>query len=364
MFGALLAIPEGRRMLRDARVWMALTVGIVAWLPLLAWNLGNEDAGVRFQLVERHPWSFHATGLWFLVIQPLLVTPLLFLVMWRVGVAGFRPGHGEVYTRLASSGVLDALLERGYRYLTIANGDNLGAAPDPRLAGWFAATDAPYAAEVCLRTANDRKGGHLAVRRSDGQLILRDTAQTPADQMHYFTDEHRHRYFHCNNLWLDLQRLHDRLSQSGPVLGLPLIRNEKTVDPTDPTSPRTLQLETAMGAAIEVFPGARAIVVERGRFLPVKTTNELMLLRSDVFTLAEDARLVTDLPKLPGIDLDPRHYKTINQFDERVQIVPSLRDARSLRVRGDWTFSHPVHVTGDATLEDNGQQQSVPPDLH
>ena len=269
-----------------------------------------------------------------------------------------------MYTRLASSGVLDALLERGYRYLTIANGDNLGAAPDPRLAGWFAATDAPYAAEVCLRTANDRKGGHLAVRRSDGQLILRDTAQTPADQMHYFTDEHRHRYFHCNNLWLDLQRLHDRLSQSGPVLGLPLIRNEKTVDPTDPTSPRTLQLETAMGAAIEVFPGARAIVVERGRFLPVKTTNELMLLRSDVFTLAEDARLVTDLPKLPGIDLDPRHYKTINQFDERVQIVPSLRDARSLRVRGDWTFSHPVHVTGDATLEDNGQQQSVPPDLH
>ena len=84
-------------MLRDARVWMALTVGIVAWLPLLAWNLGNEDAGVRFQLVERHPWSFHATGLWFLVIQPLLVTPLLCLAMWQVGVAGWRPSHGETY---------------------------------------------------------------------------------------------------------------------------------------------------------------------------------------------------------------------------------------------------------------------------
>ena len=96
-FIALLLLPEGRRMLRDARVWMALTIGILAWLPLLGWNLGNQDAGLRFQLVERHPWSFHGTGLWFLVIQPLLVTPLLFLVMWRVGVAGFRPGHGEVY---------------------------------------------------------------------------------------------------------------------------------------------------------------------------------------------------------------------------------------------------------------------------
>ncbi len=336
-------------------------------LPLLFMNSFRTRADTLNHL-ERYP-DLAADGLpvdFLQSAEPKIRVDGLVPVTWPADptLEWCPPGHGEVYTRLASSGVLDALLERGYRYLTIANGDNLGAAPDPRLAGWFAATDAPYAAEVCLRTANDRKGGHLAVRRSDGQLILRDTAQTPADQMHYFTDEHRHRYFHCNNLWLDLQRLHDRLSQSGPVLGLPLIRNEKTVDPTDPTSPRTLQLETAMGAAIEVFPGARAIVVERGRFLPVKTTNELMLLRSDVFTLAEDARLVTDLPKLPGIDLDPRHYKTINQFDERVQIVPSLRDARSLRVRGDWTFSHPVHVTGDATLEDNGQQQSVPPDLH
>ena len=269
------------------------------------------------------------------------------------------PGHGEVYARLASSGILQDLLERGFRYASIANGDNLGAAPDPRLAGWFAATGAPYAAEVCVRTANDRKGGHLAVRRSDGQLILRDTAQTPVDQMHYFTDEHRHRYFHCNNLWLDLVRLADRLEQTGPVLGLPLIRNEKTVDPTDPASPRVLQLETAMGAAIEVFPGALAIAVERERFVPVKTTNELMLLRSDVFTLGEDGRLHAGVPSLPRIDLDTRYYKFIDQFDQRVSVVPSLRAARSLRVRGDWTFAHPTRVVGEGQLDDPGHPQQV-----
>ena len=172
--------------------------------------------------------------------------------------------------------------------------------------------------------------------------------------MHYFTDEHRHRYFHCNNLWLDLRRLRESLATSGPVLGLPLIRNEKTVDPSDPTSPRVLQFETAMGAAIEVFSGARAIAVERERFLPVKTTNELMLLRSDVFTLADDSRLVTEVADLPSIDLDPRYYATIHQFDQRVGITPSLKDARSLRVRGDWTFARPVHVTGDAVLPDIG----------
>ena len=49
-------------MLRDARVWVAIAIGAAAWAPLLAWNLDNADAGLRFQLVDRHPWAFHADG--------------------------------------------------------------------------------------------------------------------------------------------------------------------------------------------------------------------------------------------------------------------------------------------------------------
>lgn len=93
-FVALLLIPQGRAMLRDPRVWVALTVGVVAWLPLLAWNADNHDAGLKFQVVERHPWEFQWTGLWFLVIQPMLVTPLLCIAMWRVALAGVRAGSG------------------------------------------------------------------------------------------------------------------------------------------------------------------------------------------------------------------------------------------------------------------------------
>jgi UTP--glucose-1-phosphate uridylyltransferase len=115
------------------------------------------------------------------------------------------PGHGDLYTAFATSGVLDRLLSLGYRYASVSNSDNLGAAPNATIAGWFAASGAPYAAEICRRTAADRKGGHLAIRKSDRQLILRDTAQTPKDEMHFFTDEFRHPFFHCNNLWFDLQ---------------------------------------------------------------------------------------------------------------------------------------------------------------
>lgn len=77
----LLLLPQGRRALASARVWLAIAVGAAAWLPLLLWNLRHGEAGLRFQLVDRHPWTFHPDGLWFVVIQMLLVTPLLFTAL-------------------------------------------------------------------------------------------------------------------------------------------------------------------------------------------------------------------------------------------------------------------------------------------
>lgn len=269
------------------------------------------------------------------------------------------PGHGDLYPSLLGSGVLDALLEQGFRYASVSNADNLGASPNAQIAGWFAASGAPYAAEVCTRTPNDRKGGHLAIRKSDGQLILRDTAQTPEADMHFFTDEHVHPYFHTNNLWFDLQVLRDVLTERNGVLGLPLIKNVKTVDPADSSSPEVIQIETAMGTAVEVFPGATAIAVGRDRFLPVKTTNELLLLRSDVYDLGEDGRLTQAAP-IPAVDLDSRYYKKIDDFERRFPDgAPSLREATSITIKGDWTFGRGVRVVGAGELADTGSPERV-----
>ncbi|GAA1372951.1 UTP--glucose-1-phosphate uridylyltransferase [Luteococcus sanguinis] len=259
------------------------------------------------------------------------------------------PGHGDVYRALYSSGLLDQLVEAGFRYLSLSNGDNLGAAPDERVAGWFASTGAPYAAELCRRTANDRKGGHLAIRKADGQLVLRDTAQTPAEEMDYFTDEHRHPFFHTNNLWVDLRALQSVLGERGGVLGLPLIRNDKTVDPSDGDSTPVVQVESAMGAAIEVFPGATAICVGRDRFLPVKTTNELLLLRSDLYELDNDYRLVAHA-ETPAVKLG-KQYKLVGDFARLVPHPLALRQARSLAVDGEVAFGRDVQVVGDVAIE-------------
>jgi UTP--glucose-1-phosphate uridylyltransferase len=265
------------------------------------------------------------------------------------------PGHGDLYTALRASGTLDTLTAAGYRYAFVSNADNLGAVPDPRLAGWFASSGAPFAAETCRRTPSDRKGGHIAVRRSDGRLVVRETAQTRPEDEPAFGDIERHRYFNTNSLWLNLQALSDKLDACDGVLALPLIRNIKHVDPSDPSSPEVIQIETAMGAAIELFDGATAIEVERSRFLPVKTTNDLLVLRSDVYRINDQGGLVMaperDRPA-PFVDLDPAYYKLLPDFDARFPAgPPSLIYADRFVVRGDVVFDAGYVVRGDVTID-------------
>lgn len=89
-FLALLMLADGRRALRDVRTLTAIAIGASAWAPLVFWNVENAEAGLRFQLVDRHPWAFHADGLWFVAIQALLVTPPLFLALMLAAKRGCR----------------------------------------------------------------------------------------------------------------------------------------------------------------------------------------------------------------------------------------------------------------------------------
>jgi UTP--glucose-1-phosphate uridylyltransferase len=272
------------------------------------------------------------------------------------------PGHGDLYTALWTTGLLTTLLDAGFRYANVSNADNLGASPDAAMAGWFAGSGAGFGAEVARRTPADRKGGHLVRRSSDGRIVLRDTAQVAPGDEEAASDIDRHPFFNTNNLWFDLRRLADLLSRDDGVLPLPLIRNEKTVDPADPDSPRVVQIESAMGAAIELFDDAAVIEVGRERFLPVKTTDDLLVVRSDAYAVRDDSTLEAVTPA-PVVELDPTHYKLLADFDARfAHDVPSLTLAESIVVHGDWTFGAGVSVVGAAVLEDAGEPSEVPDD--
>jgi UTP--glucose-1-phosphate uridylyltransferase len=264
------------------------------------------------------------------------------------------PGHGDLYTALVTSGLLEQLLGEGFRYAFVSNSDNLGAVFEPRTLGWFAREGIPFLLEVTDRTEADKKGGHVARRADGGGLVLREVAQTPDEDLDAFQDVSRHRFFNTNNLWLDLRALQDVLDAQGGVLGLPMIVNRKTVDPADTSSPAVIQLETAMGAAIDVFDGAQALRVPRGRFVPVKTTSDLLVVRSDAYVLDEAERLVLadGRDAAPLVSLDSDVYKLLADFEQRFPAgPPSLREAERLTVDGDVTFGARVVVRGAAAVE-------------
>jgi UTP--glucose-1-phosphate uridylyltransferase len=271
------------------------------------------------------------------------------------------PGHGDLFTALVASGTLDALREKGFRHAFISNADNLGATPDGRIAAWMAEHDVPFGMEVCRRTRSDRKGGHVAVRKSDGRLILRDSAQVHPDDTKSFQDVTRHKTFNTNNLWIDLDRLAELMDGHHGVLGLPIIVNHKTLDPADPDSPKVIQLETGMGTAIETFEGSQAVIVDRSRFKPVKTTNDLLVLRSDVYELDEAGDLTTTHEgDEPYVDLDPEYFKILADFETRFGAgPPSLVRADRLEVRGDVAFGKDVVVVGDVEVEAPAGERKV-----
>jgi UTP--glucose-1-phosphate uridylyltransferase len=274
------------------------------------------------------------------------------------------PGHGDVYGALRRSGMLSALLEQGFRYAMISNSDNLGAQLDHRIAAHLAREQIPFLMEVVQGTEADRKGGHIARRRADGRLVLRETAQTPDEDADSFRDYRRWRYYNTNTLWVDLRALDETLERSDGVLELPLIVNRKTVDPRDSSSTPVIQLESAMGAAIGSFSGASLLLVPRTRFVPVKTTDDLLVLRSDVYGLtpAQEVRAAPErAERLPYVELDPRYYKLIDDFERRFPDgPPSLREADRLVVHGDVTFGADVIVRGAVELDTETPRELAP----
>ena len=263
------------------------------------------------------------------------------------------PGHGDLYTALFGGGLLQQMRDAGFSRVFVSNSDNLGAVADPRVAGWFASSGAPFAIEAVRRTPSDRKGGHFARRSSDGRIVLRETAQTLDEDKEALADLGRHRFMSTNNLWFDIEAMTAELEEHDGILGLAMIKNLKTVDPSDPDSPQVIQVETAMGAAIEVFDGARTIEVGRDRFVPVKTTDDLLVLRSDCYELDDDSRLRQVPDEIPYVELSG-DYKLVGDFDRLVEATPSLVKARSLTVQGAWTFGDGVRVVGEATLPADG----------
>ena len=277
------------------------------------------------------------------------------------------PGHGDIFTAIQDQGTLGKLLGSGYRYAFISNADNLCASLHPGILGYMVLKGIPFLMEATRRTSRDRKGGHLARSAGDGRLMLRESAQCQPEDENFFRDIKKYRFFNTNNLWVNLEALREILAENEGVIPLSLIRNEKHVNPVDDSSARVYQLECAMGSAISLFQDSEAMEVPRSRFLPVKSCENLLEIRSDRIVLMHDDYTLTQCrscryPEI-SVKLDSRYYKHIEQWNKAFPgKVPSLRDCSEFCVSGPFLFRDNIAAVERVALVNRGTHTAEIPE--
>ncbi len=269
--------------------------------------------------------------------------------------AWYPPGHGDIYTCLKSQGLMDRLLSEGKEILFVSNADNLGAVSDPRIAHTMLENDIPFVMEMTPKTPADIKGGTLC-EDLEGTLHLLELAQVPPEHVDEFCSTRKFTVFNTNNIWINLRHLKKRMEQ-GPM-NLNLIVNEKQV-----VGRPIIQLETAIGAGLESFAGAKGLVVGRDRFLPVKNTSDLMLIQSGLFVF-ESGRMIhrpTHNQKILPLVAWKAPFTHLEEFQKRIPVIPDMRELESLVMEGDVTFEGEVSLKGRVVLIGNDKPVRIPP---
>lgn len=257
--------------------------------------------------------------------------------------AWYPPGHGDFYSCIFELGFLDQLLKEGREVLFVSNADNLGAVIDPGILTHILEKDIPFLIEMTPKTPADVKGG--TVYQDGDKLKLLEIASVPEEHKEEFCSQHKFKVFNTNNIWINLRHLRKKLV-AGP-LDLNVIVNRKTV-----SGKKIIQLETAIGSALECFPGAVGLTVSRDRFMPVKTTNDLLLVQSDLFVL-QKGKLIRNLERkqkeLPKVELGSE-FTQLDDYQSRIASAPSMLDLDSLEVNGDVHFGKGVQLKGKVQL--------------
>ncbi|OAA48681.1 UTP-glucose-1-phosphate uridylyltransferase [Metarhizium rileyi] len=273
----------------------------------------------------------------------------------------YPPGHGDVFESLYNSGILEKLLERGIEIIFLSNVDNLGAVVDLRILQHMVETDAEYIMELTNKTKADVKGGTII--DYEGSVRLLEIAQVPKEHVNEFKSIKKFKYFNTNNIWLNLKAI--KRVVENDELEMEIIPNGKTIpgDKKGESDISILQLETAVGAAIRHFSNAHGVNVPRRRFLPVKTCSDLMLVKSDLYTLKHgqlqmSAARFGDAPLIKlGSD-----FKKVSDFQKHIPSIPKVLELDHLTITGAVNLGRGVTLKGTVIIvATEGSTIDIPP---
>ncbi|MBC8286164.1 MAG: UTP--glucose-1-phosphate uridylyltransferase [Nitrospinae bacterium] len=258
--------------------------------------------------------------------------------------AYYPPGHGDFYQCIWQQGILQKLIDAGREILFISNADNLGAVVDPVILNYMDEFNIPFLMEMTAKTPADIKGGTLY--QQDGKLKLLEIARVPDDRLDEFCDQKKFKVFNTNNIWINLVALNNRLKKGS--LKLSVLVNRKSVEGIP-----IVQLETAIGSGLECFEGAVGLSVSRDRFLPVKKTDDLLLVRSNLFSL-NNGKLIRNPERKPGslpIIMLGDFLQNIENFQNCFPVIPDLVDLEELKISGAVRFEGGASLRGRVHLQ-------------
>lgn len=270
----------------------------------------------------------------------------------------YPPGHGDFYQSFHKSGLLRTFLDEKRQYCFVSNIDNLGAGADLNILNkLISETNSPtFVMEVTDKTMADVKGGTLV--DCDGKLMLLEIAQVPKEHVDEFKSVKKFKIFNTNNLWMRLKSIEDLVLSSS--LELDIIVNPKHLD----SGVDVIQLETAAGAAMKYFERAIGINVPRSRFLPVKKTSDLLLIKSNLYKLENGCLTMSPLrafPSVPLVKLGDEHFAKVREFQSRFASIPDVLELNHLTVSGDVTFGKNVSLRGTVIIIANhGDRIDIP----
>jgi len=259
----------------------------------------------------------------------------------------YPPGHGDIYPSIVNSGVLDKLIAMGKEYVFVSNVDNLGATVQFDILKHIIASQAEYIMEVTDKTRADIKGGTLI--KYHGQIKLLEVAQVPKQHVPEFQSIKKFKIFNTNNLWINLKAI-KRVVQEGCMGQIDIISNPKSVRGTN-----VIQLETAAGAAIQFFKGAHGINVPRTRFLPVKSTSDLFILQSDLYSTQNGTLIMNPnrpFPSVPIVKLGIK-FKTVSDYQQRLGGKVNIIELDQLTISGDVNLGRDVVLKGTVIIVAN-----------
>lgn len=270
----------------------------------------------------------------------------------------YPPGHGDLYRRFCDSGLAEKMRKAGKEWLFISNIDNLGACVDLNILNFLSSnpSSAPgFVMEVTDKTRADVKGGTLVVY--EGRLRLLEIAQVPKEHVDEFTSVRKFQIFNTNNLWAKLSEVQELVRTN--QMTMEIICNPKTLD----SGLNIIQLEEAAGAAIRNFKSAIGINVPRSRFLPVKTTSDLLLLMSNLYTFENGSIYMSpkrSFPSVPLVKLGDE-FKKVKDFLLRFSSIPDLLELDTLTIAGNVFIGPNVCLKGSVIIIANhGEKICIP----